>query len=168
LATWDGTNSGASGESIWKLVSRTSSGQETWLDTRTGLVWSDIVKNASGINLFNWCQASGNDQNDTTTEIIDCNELNAGESVCVGASYEGSENQVKWRLPTRNDFLLADINGARFVLKKETEQGLWTATLKSGVVGRNEAWVYDSQFGILSSGLLSTQRQVRCVGAPTL
>lgn len=162
---WEGATYGAAGEGTWKLVQRNNDGDEIWIDGRTGMVWSDIAKNSTGINVFNWCKASGNTQNDTPTESIDCNAISDGINVCEIVSDEIS-SQIKWRLPTRNDFLQADLNGSRFVLKKETEVGLWTATMRAGVSGRTEAWVYNSKDGTLSPGTLTTERQVRCIGAP--
>lgn len=163
-ALWEGSRYGAAGEGIWKLVSRTPE-REIWLDMRTGMIWSDVMKIESSTS-FNWCQASGNTENDTPTATIDCNALAAGVSVCVGANDPDINVNVRWRLPTRNDFLQADINGARFVLKPESSLGLWTATMKAGVTGRTDAWIYKSADGTLISDNLSGKHHVRCIGAP--
>ena len=167
-AIWEGFRYGASGEGTWQLVSRFDSGKEIWMDTRTGMVWSDTIVTGDGAKEFNWCKAAGNSQNDTPTSTVDCGELSQGESVCVNLVMDEVGTQIEWRLPTRNDFLQADLDGARFVLKKETINGLWTATMKSGVAGRNMAWIYNSFDGSLTSGELSTTREVKCIGAPKL
>lgn len=163
-ALWEGHRYGASGEGTWKLVSLSADGKkETWFDGRTGMVWSELHEKA------NWCKASGNTENMTTTELIDCNNLNdttSGEEICINAVTEGIGNQIKWRLPTRNDYLQADLNGLRFVLKKEGDPGLWTATMKAKVAGRTDAWVYHSKDGTLTSSNLATELQVRCIGIP--
>jgi hypothetical protein len=162
-ALWEGQRYGAAGEGTWKLVGLSADGKETWFDGRTGMVWSDLHSKT------NWCKASGNTENATTTETIDCNNFNdtiSGEEVCIDAVTPGLGTQIKWRLPTRNDFLQADLNGLRFVLIKENADGLWTATMKARVPGRTDAWVYHSTDGSLSSANLATERQVRCIGVP--
>lgn len=164
-ANWNGTNFGASGEGVWKLVSRSAIGNEIWFDGRTGMVWSDLIKKDTLVN-FNWCAASGNDEDDTPDEVINCRTLGDALSLCANNSIAGLETQVKWRLPTRNDFLQADLNGCRFVMKKENDQGLWTATIRATSSGRNEAWVYDSTEGTLAGGKMTDLRQVRCIGSP--
>lgn len=165
LSLWEGSRYGTSGEGIWKLVSRNADGREIWFDTRTGMAWSDIIT-IDGAASFNWCQASGNIENDTPSTTTDCNDIAAGISTCVGKTDGDIGVNVKWRLPTRNDLLQADLNGARAVLKKESSLGLWTATLKSGVSGRNEAWIYKSADGTLTNDVLSSKYHVRCIGAP--
>lgn len=162
---WNGTNFGASGEGIWKLVSRSASGNEIWFDGRTGMVWSDLIKKDTLVS-FNWCAASGNEQDNTPNETTNCRILGDNVSLCANNSIAGLETQVKWRLPTRNDFLQADLNGSRFVLKKENDQGLWTSTIRAASSGRNEAWVYDSTEGTLAGGKMTDLRQVRCIGTP--
>lgn len=159
-ASWDGKLYGASGEGTWKLVVNTGT-KEFWLDEKTGMVWSHVLATV------NWCKASGNTENNTTEIVVDCNDIGEALSSCSGKIFDEVGDQIKWRLPTRNDFLQADINGLRFVMKKEAEAtGLWTATIRAASSGRNEAWVYNSKEGTITSGLLTTNRHVRCIGAP--
>lgn len=157
LAVWDARANGTSGEGNWLLVKVTTDQKEIWLDTRTGLVWSDVV--TSG----NWCQASGNIQSPTPSATIDCNTLSSGISVC--ANLDTLNGNIKWRLPTRNDYLQADLDGARAVLKP-VPTGLWTATMESGVQGRTNAWVYELSSGTLSGQKVDNVLDIRCVGAP--
>lgn len=164
-AFWEGTRFGASGEGSWKLVSKNAENKEIWFDGRTGMVWSHFRK-INDKETFNWCIASGNKQDNTNENGVDCNDLAGAESACVGLSDDGFGDKIKWRLPTRNDYLQADLNGIRFVLQKESNSGLWTSTMKAGVPGRNQAWVYHSGDGTLSSQLIATDRQVRCIGVP--
>lgn len=157
---WEGFRFGTSGEGTWKLVSLVNN-QEVWLDNTTGLVWSDVLTTT------NWCQAAGNDELPQGSTTVNCSDLMEQKRICQDLNIEGLAGRIIWRLPTRNDFLLSDLNGARFVLKAETPgTGLWTATLKGASADRSEAWIYHSQDGTLSSGNLSTTHQVRCVGAP--
>lgn len=159
-AFWDGKSYGAAGEGSWKLVMYNGT-KEFWLDEKSGMVWSHVLA------AVNWCKASGNTENNTTETVIDCNDIGDALSSCSGKVMDEVGDQIKWRLPTRNDFLQADINGARFVMKKENETtGLWTATLRAAANGRNEAWVYNSKEGTLTAALMTTERAVRCVGAP--
>ena len=163
-AMWEGFRYGASGESTWVLVMRMDDGTEVWLDSRTGMVWSDIVKKDDGTKTFNWCKASGNLESGVGS--VDCKAIGDLESLCEGASLYNLGTQVSWRLPTRNDFLQADLNGVRFVLKAETNSGLWTATMRAGATSFDEAWLYASKEGILSGAKLSEAHSVRCIGAP--
>lgn len=165
-ATWEGYRFGAAGESTWKLVTRNGSGKEMWLDMRTGMVWSYLRANSEGKNVFNWCKASGNDENASTDVIVDCNALAEGISICAGHLMEEVGEQIKWRLPTRNDYLQADINGIRFIFPKEDDRGLWTATMRAASEGRSEAWVYSTKEGTLAGVPLASERFVRCIGAP--
>lgn len=159
-ATWSGEIYGASGEGNWKLVALSGPNQEVWLDERTGMVWSDIQTNAG-----NWCQASGNEENVTAPGTVDCQTLRNNISFCVGLTLSGIGENIKWRLPTRNDFLAADLNGLRLALRKGESAGFWTATMVAKVAARNKAWVYYPANGTLSAEDLSTTRQVRCIGA---
>lgn len=165
-ATWEGFSHGAAGESTWKLVMRDGHDSEIWIDGRTGMVWSYLRADNEGRTLVNWCKASGNDENASNGVATDCNELAEGESLCAKAEFSGLGNQVKWRLPTRNDYLQADINGFRSVFSKEGTQGLWTATMRASSADRSEAWVYNTAEGTLSGAQLSSTHYVRCIGAP--
>lgn len=158
---WNGEKNGSAGESKWQLVMRSSDNKEIWLDSRTGMVWSDLIQTDTA-KIFNWCKASGNTQ--ANKGSVDCE--NIGEQVNLCDLADKLDGQIVWRLPTRNDFLQADINGLRFVLKKETDTGLWTATLKAGASNFSEAWLYSSKEGTLISGKLSEEHQLRCIGVP--
>lgn len=159
-ATFSGSEYGRSGEATWRLVARQANAFEIWLDTHTGLVWSDVVQ------VGNWCQASGNNESATTTESISCVDEGAGENVCSNLSLEGFGNNIKWRLPTRNDFLQAELDGIRYI-KKPTDIDFWTATTQSNVVGRNKAWIFSFQLqGTLISDTMNTGHQIKCIGAP--
>lgn len=164
--TWSGFSNGTSGEGTWKLVARDASKNEIWLDTRTGMVWSDLIT-VDTKTTFNWCQAANNNQGETSITLIDCQDLNQNVNVCINNATIGIGPQIEWRLPTRNDFLQADINGSRYVLKPSST-GLWTATMKSNITGNTQAWVYQTADGTLTPTVLTELRNVRCIGAPKI
>jgi hypothetical protein len=160
-ALWSGQENASQGEGNWTLVSVSEEKKEIWLDERTGMVWSDIVSHKA-----NWCQASGNEQKSSGQMTLDCDILKAGVDLCQGVFTPGIEQEITWRLPTRSDYLLADVNGLRFVLKPGPSSGFWMATLDSASAGRDHAWAYFAQQGTLASRLLSDELQVRCIGVP--
>ena len=153
-ASWNYLFSSA-GESVWRLVAKIGT-SEMWLDVRTGHIWSDIL------DTTNWCNASGNRE---TGSAVDCKNL-ATNITCVGKAVLGIPG-IKWRLPTRNDFLQADLDGIRFVLKGAGSP-FWTATINSASANRSEAWTYNQVQGTLEKSALTDLRQVRCIGAASL
>lgn len=153
-ASWNYVFSSA-GESVWRLVAK-SGNAEVWLDIRTGHIWSDIL------DTTNWCNASGNQE---TSPAVNCNTL-ANNITCVGKAVLGIPG-IKWRLPTRNDFLQADLDGIRFVLKSASTS-FWTATMDSSSFNRSEAWTYNQAQGTLEKAGLTDLRNVRCIGAASL
>ena len=140
-ATWSGKANGISGEGDFKLVQKNGN-DLTWLDETTGLLWSTPLK------AVRWDEASGAAVNADSDQFI-CNNI---------SSFKNDE--VKWRLPTRSDFLQADINGARFVLPK-TNYIFWTAT---SVNDGNEAWAINQATGSISSRSKDDNILIRCVG----
>ena len=162
-ASWSGVKFGTSSEGRWDLVVlkelTADNTVELWMDRRTGMIWSDVQRST------NWCEASGNNQNEISDVLgVDCQKLNV-KSVCVGKEILGLPG-IRWRLPTRNDYLQADIDGLRFVLKKGNGAGFWTATLSSTSALRELAWVYNSEVGTLVAENLKLDKQSRCIGAP--
>lgn len=150
---------GNMGEGDWQLVYKSengSSGHEVWMDLRTRLVWSDRLE------ANNWCKASGNDEDEAG---IDCssNTLDYCTADNLFQSQKGnSETIISWRLPTRNDFLQADINGARIVLPNR-DFAFWTATIDSS--NNAKAWTINGKNGVLESvSRNSGAPSIRCVG----
>ncbi len=157
-AGWAGSRFGTAGEGSWRLVTKNGS-REFWLDASTNLIWSPIL------TATNWCRASGNIQGVGGTVSVDCQNLAGGTPSCDGEELDAAGTNVRWRLPTRSDFLQADLNGLRAVLPKEADgNGLWTATLRAGTPDRSEAWVYQSKEGTLAGAAMTAPRSVRCVG----
>ncbi len=165
-ATWSGTLEAGSSEGTWNLVTlaEKDSGDDTyevWLDKRTNMVWSDIV-----VNEANWCGASGS-QNEVSDNVgEDCLNTGNGKSFCTNL-HLAELPIVKWRLPTRHDYLQADLDGIRFVLKQNSGAlTFWTATTSTDVVKRDKAWTYDMTNGKLASEAMNSKRHVRCIGTP--
>jgi hypothetical protein len=73
---------------------------------------------------------------------------------------------VRWRLPTRSDYLQAEVDGIRFVMPDMGSSGAggieWTGTFMSAT--RNVAHTFLSDFGYLASTTRTANHLVRCVG----
>ncbi len=161
-ATWDGTRFGVAGDGNWNLVAKTEAG-EFWLDSLTKLIWSPILTPT------NWCRASGNAQGIGAGATVDCQTGAGGTPSCDDGALDVVGTSVRWRIPTRNDFLQADLNGLRSVLVKEADgTGLWTGTVRSSSTDRREAWVYQSKEGILTSDAMTATKPLRCIGSGPL
>jgi hypothetical protein len=187
-AFYSGKNYGQSGEGDWKLVTRTSGGYEVWRDERTKLIWSDSL--ISGYNWCQAAGYSSNSDTTSVTGGYTCQAGEGGSlqpsftpiSVCADASLlaglngvstyvtPSSENgpkgnlsvpSVKWRLPTIEDWKLADVNGIRKVLPN-MDTWFWSASSYSSVV--DYAWGFYGGNGSLSSYVRSVDFSVRCVG----
>lgn len=142
---WNAVDNGVAGEGNWRLVAKKGD-KSVWQDQRTGLLWSDNIASAD------WEKASGN--------------VAIRDQICNGANTEFSgidQDEVVWRLPTRGDYLQADIDGARFVLstKKEGDETVyWTANF----AGDDKAWAIQHNTGVLSLQDTTSSQAVRCVG----
>jgi hypothetical protein len=158
FATWDGAKNGNAGEGVWRLVYRNDSNKQIWLDTQTGLLWSDRLTNDS-----DWCQASGfRGAPRGPGQAVDCSKLEPSGSRCIGEVLYGLPSKlVIWRLPTRADFLQADLHGARYVLPSGSHT-FWSATVSG--VNRNQAWTVLQETGEWSRQTLEKKFAVRCVG----
>lgn len=143
--TWASQLYGVAGEGNWRLVSVSISGESKkmiWYDLTTKLLWTDYL---GDVNFEKAAIALGK----VCEEFQDSNE------------YSLDSNFVTWRLPTRSDFLQADINGARYVLNN-IDKEYWTATQKT----LTTAWAINQKTGNSSSTELTELRSVRCVGIP--
>lgn len=161
-AFWSGRVNGSAAEADWKLVTLSIVGlskTEIWYDTRTKMLWSDIVSTTA-----NWCKASGSDQPASELVSIECNNLAGNEKTCVNYSHAELPN-VHWRLPSRVDYLQADIDGIRFVLRRGANT-FWTATTSTFKLTekRENAWTYDLETGNFVAAKMSESRNVRCIG----
>ncbi len=186
-SVWSGRDKSLTGYNQWTLIVRRAAGIEVWRDDLTGLIWS------SRVGKDNWCVAAGNAQSDDPHAICNqsaqqidfpeaqsfCSEQNtiphpatlenweaALYSPGKGGMGKNSVPSLRWRLPTKNDYLLAEANGIRFVLPdmitspSSTE---WTATAYSA--HRNYAWGFTNVTGAFNpSYLRTTKLHIRCVG----
>lgn len=146
-AKWDGIANGMSGEGNWSLVYHQSPSANIdrvsiWIDHTTGLLWSDSMGE------YTWDEASGVGVNDA-------------EDVCKNFTALPLD-EVKWILPSRNEFLQADLNGARFVLA-DTQNYFWTSLRDAQ---SKKAWGILQSTGELKSFADSTKLSVRCIGIP--
>ncbi len=141
-ALWVAKTNGIAGESDWRLVTYDKeNGITLWIDTTTNLVWSHILKAQA------WDIASGvAAEEDEKTYCESLTDL--------------THNKIHWRLPNRNEFLQADLNGARFVLK-DTQNFFWTA---SSDINQSNAWSIDQSSGVLKSVDRNMPLSVRCLG----
>ena len=186
-AFWNGTTSGHAGQSNWNLVTRSGANNEVWRDSRTGLIWSSLIRTK-----LNWCQAAGNIQTNDPKNI--CNNSNyqpeyekriarsaceetgtapalSGDGTGPGGIWNtqyhpvkgglgaNSTPSVRWRLPTSNDYKQADIDGIQFVMPVFDNE--WTATLYS-----SSGWPYAITFvnSLNGSSNRYTLLYLRCVG----
>jgi len=139
-SVWSAKENGISGEGDWALVYKQDA-VTVWQDLTTGLLWSTPLKTAA------WKEASGAE--------VDEEDYICGNSKLL-------EGEVKWMLPTRNEFLQADINGARFVLPS-TSEIFWTASRQGQT---DNAWAIMQSTGELTAMKTSRENEVRCVGIP--
>lgn len=179
-ASWDGAVNGNGGQGIWNLVTYNGV-HEVWRDERTQLLWSDFM------GTTNWCRASGSSGGGPFAEVDQFNYCdNAAnqsqvtpESWCAeetGLNTPGAYDSMKggmrltatatspsvaWRLPTMNDYQLANVNGLRF--PKPMLLSLWTASVVSD--GRNYAFTFWNDTGGMYISLRDDIGQgIRCVG----
>lgn len=192
-AVWDGGSQGNASQSKWEMVLRKKDGFELWRNNQTGLIWSSRV--AVGTN---WCVASGSSgaaqiDGSLREDVLgsDANEPCRAnlESVCAGFDLDqaGGYNvvhiaaqmnsvampasQIKWRIPTLEDYELGEFHGLRFVmpdmglLQNDASAFDWTGSVVEGNLGRG--WVYNLKDGRYSSfprSNTSPQVGVRCIG----
>lgn len=149
---WNGKNNGLSGEGDWRLVAH-KGGKSIWLDVSTGLLWSPATVARP------WNYASGAEVAETDQICNGANDsANDGTDFFLGIT----PDEVAWRLPTRNDYLQADINGSRFVLSITPDTNVyWTANY---IRESQHAWAIQHSTGILSKVAEATSLNIRCVG----
>ena len=140
---WKGEDFGISGEGNWSLIAvKKNPDMMVWMDQRTELLWSHTIARAD------WIDASGNNNANFPCENIDILP----------------QENVAWRLPTRNEFLQADINGYQniFVLEDQDDEIYWTATSAKNT---DNAWTIRISNGVLAEVDKDTNTvAVKCVG----
>lgn len=120
-------------------------------DPRTGLIWSQYLKNTAGVVGF--AASAGSDWSwDGTTDA---------DSVAVGsktASLLCSERGNGWRLPTQKELMLAYIDGSYWNLTNPAGY-FWSATEFSAT----NAYYTALYIGYTSSNTKTSSNYVRCV-----
>ena len=150
ITNWSGQTSAFNSEGDWVMLSQIYDGAQTfflWIDLRTKLVWTESIKEEE------FRIASGTDGFVTSRT---CQFLESGMSAKFGTL---TNKQVHWRLPTRSDFLQADLHGARFVLP-DVAQTYWSASF----IGQNLAWAIEQSTGVLKQESIDHKHAVRCIG----
>ena len=173
-----------------------TSGKELWLDIATGFIWSDDLgsnmkwcrasgnSNASGVPVafreddpHDICD-NATHQNQTSPYSA-CAEFTGAQSPLAGENYSTgtyhaskgglgalSTLGVRWRLPTRSYWALADLHGARLVFKLwASTYYYWTATTKSDF--RSQAWQFmasDGSWNNQGRDFGDSYQRVRCIG----
>lgn len=166
LALWNGAENGTGAEVTWKLVAKLEN-SEVWRDEMTKLVWS------ADLGSDNWCRASGDSKyflvsNNNGNITVDCRAIGNNIDICGNLNESnkaiGNISNVSWRLPTRSDYLRADVNGIRFALPQEVgNKYYWTSTSHSSDI--TYGWTYGFRYGDLAKKLRSRNKiNIRCVG----
>jgi hypothetical protein len=118
-----------------------------WRDNRTGMLWSDkLADTLGGGTTYNWCLASGNTETDAE---------------CGTADRVAPSLLVKWRLPTKYDFEVAEHNGIWHVLPNMVSF-FWSASVYTE--NRTNAWRFYGSNGLVNQQLRLNSYSVRCVG----
>lgn len=148
---WINQSNGVAGEGNWALVSvakdKTKDPEVTttiWYDYTTKLIWSDYIKEAG-------FEEAATAYNRACTVFSESN------------IHSLTSEYVAWRLPTRGDFLQADLNGSRYLLNN-TNKNYWTSTL----ITKDTAWSIEQSSGNSTSTVLTEPKSVRCVGVRIL
>lgn len=171
-------------------------GREVWQDQRTGLLWSSRVGSginwckASGSNNITNNPTAEVDPSSYCTNASYQNTGTGPATKAVSACFEDGQNyftntdgtidsagkaglglsstpSVAWRLPSMNDYYLAEVNGIRFVLPDTlsniTEEKEWAVTTLSS--NTNAGILYYAKMGSISAGTrTATASTARCVG----
>jgi hypothetical protein len=156
---------------------------EVWRDNRTNLLWSD------NLGVANWCHASGNHGKTGALGYDDdpnnyCNdEVYQNQTAPISRCAEGADwldtpatydpqkgamrklttPAVQWRLPTIQDYRVANNNGMRFVLSNMASSVFWSASVDSS--SRSTAWLFYGHSGSVNHGFRNENTYaVRCIG----
>ncbi|MBC74745.1 MAG: hypothetical protein CME64_01900 [Halobacteriovoraceae bacterium] len=149
--TWVGRENANAGEGDWVLVAHKDN-KSIWMDMTTNLLWSSPIGTAT------WDEASGNVA--PAQQVCNAQDLAPEDQRFLGIA----ASEVSWRLPTRNDYLQADINGARYVLSTAPlgdSSIYWTANY---IPQTSEAWAIRHSTGELFKRSETSTLPVRCVG----
>jgi hypothetical protein len=189
-AYWDNKVHAKTGSGSWSLVTFNGTHQ-VWRDNITRYLWSDRL------GVTNWCQAAGvsgggpfaeDDPSDYCDNSTYQNQVTP-ESLCTEAaglstpsSYDSMKGgmratatptspAVRWRLPAKQDFDWAAMNGALLVLNwnfasSQTNGFLWSSTINHYYAPI--AWAYTAYsngiYGHWRNESTATNAQAVCIG----
>ncbi len=135
--------------SDWTVPSDGIVGTEK-LDTRSGLIWSNLIFNDAGTPTFRPSNNSNWSWDASGTANVAVGNLSA-IALCTSMG-DG------WRLPTQKELMQAYIDGAYFNLTQPSNW-LWSATTNSST----SKWVVQLSDGYTSGAYYQNNSQVRCV-----
>ena len=152
MVFWNGKNQGIQGEGGWQLISNskptTGANKVVWQDLTTGYLWSDVHVG------YTWEEAAGIGETNLTNRPCQAKaDAPKDELGRIGPDV------VSWRLPNRNEFLQADLNGSKYILPNKDEF-VWTASY----AGSNTAWAIKVATGELVLRSIDDSLGVRCIG----
>lgn len=158
---WDGEEHTRGPAAKWRLITRTASRNEVWQDMRTGLLWSDYAV----AEAVNWCAASGNDEDlRGYMDGVNCSEEHPNvcrEASSIDARGGINGSGVQWYLPSIYDWLQAELDGIRFVLRNISTT-YWSSSSRL-VSGSIEVRVFLGVAGGASTSPPFSTWGVRCV-----
>ncbi|MCM2279347.1 MAG: DUF1566 domain-containing protein [Oligoflexia bacterium] len=169
-------------------------GREVWQDQRTGLLWSSLLSTslswckATGSNFISGNPAAEDDPSNVcdnaANQVTGTAPANKAVSACFeddgtyftqtdaaidlagkGGLSRTSSPTVAWRNPTKYDYMIAEVNGIRFVMPDMKPAVLgyeWSSSLNSA--NRADAWIFYSYNGSLFGYARGNAFAVRCVG----
>jgi hypothetical protein len=142
---WKGDVSGNSGEGTWTLL-QVNGAARFWIDANTGLIWSSIISATT------WNNASG-------SGVTDAEKRCSESSFSI---FKFTEGEISWRLPNRNEFLQAHLNGSRHVIS-HSDKKYWTATATKET---EKAWAIDFSTSVLEKAdrSINDVYSVICIG----
>lgn len=135
--------------STWPAASPAVTGDDRQ-DPVTGLVWSQCLRNVSGVVEFDPASCTTWSWGATAAANVAVGEKTAIE-IC-------SERGNGWRLPTQKELMQAYINGSNFNLTQPAA-GHWSATEFSATV----AWGVNLSVGGTNDNAKTNSSRVRCV-----
>ena len=167
-ATWVGSAEGLYAESTWILVTRdTTAGVAIWKNSGSGYLWTSKV--ASNVS---FCEAAGVDSDysfncsGNSAKLSYCSETTGYSYPVDGAAKLGnlsmSNGKVMWRLPTRADYLKAELDGLRYVLAMGSTDNFWSANTWS--VDPGSIWTFSAEGVLNTTAISNTSTDVICVG----
>ena len=148
---------------MWNLVARkrdsvTGKYHEVWKDSRSGLVWGDMLNS----HYTHYQAVKMDSDNKKVIEETAC-ASKEGQSANVGI------NEKSFGLPTRQEFAQAKKNGIMEIGQKMTSKGFWSSSVED--VNSYDAWGFSSDSysidgyeNIGNRDATSHIDSVRCVG----